>query len=161
MEHASRLSCTAQERLSSGRHSEPRPVAECSPRPLRFRSAPLSATEALRRMTLPSSFRSLERCCERGPMRNTYHHGIKDICVALYVVANDSGSCSKKDTVCKEEGHVRTPVTARLQHSARVDDLLADPCPLVSCTDQPNAHTSELFSRSPIWTYRRGLIWIV
>lgn len=38
------------------------------------------------------------------------------------------------------------PVTARLQHSARVDDLLAYPCLLAPCTGHRNAHTCELFS---------------
>lgn len=43
VEHASRLFCTALGRLSIAQHSEPRRAAGCSPRPLRFRSAPLSA----------------------------------------------------------------------------------------------------------------------
>lgn len=147
VEHASRLSCTARARRSIARHSEPRPVAGCSPRPLRFRSAPRSATEAMRRMTLLLES-SQERCAECR-LQKTYHHSVKDMCVALYVVADDPESCSRRNAISKEEGHGRTPVTARLQHSARVDDLLADPCSLASARASFNAHAGELFL-SPI-----------
>lgn len=83
--------------------------------------------------------------CVLCELQITYHHSVKDMCVALYVVANDPESCSRRDTIQQEEGHDRTPVTARLQPSARVDDLLAHPCLLALCTGQSNAHTCELF----------------
>jgi hypothetical protein len=81
VEHASRLSCTALVHLAIARHSEPRPVAGCSRRPLRFRSAPQSATEAMRRMTLLQG--APKNVAYFVQNARTYHHYVKDTCVAL------------------------------------------------------------------------------
>lgn len=75
--HASRLSYIAQVHLSIGRHSELRPVAEYSPQTLRFRSAPLSATEVWLMTLLLSS----PECCASCRLPTTI---VLKICVSRY-----------------------------------------------------------------------------
>ena len=50
--------------------------------------------------------------------KGTYHHYVKDMYVAFYVVANDSESCSRRDMIQEEVDHGRTLSLRVLQHSA-------------------------------------------
>jgi hypothetical protein len=81
VEHASQLFYTARAHLSIDRRNELRPIAVCSPRPLRSRSAPLSATEGMLVMTLLSSFQEHWVFCMHSKVPTAM---VSKICVSRY-----------------------------------------------------------------------------